>query len=340
MPARILPRRLAAATAVCGLVAGCGGATEAPAPPRPQLAFPPKAFEPATAPARTGKLPGRVVDVGPKPEGVAVDARTGTVAVALDDPPALVLLDAGTGAERARVKLPGGARHVTLARPGGPFLVPIEDEDVIVEVGLPGGDTRVTPAGDNPHGVTFADGDIYSGDEFGSTISVLRGGRRVRQVPVDVQPGGLVVVGDEIAIVSVRANTIELFDRRTLRGGGSQNVGYGPSHAVADAAGRVYVADTRGGAISVFETKPRLKFVGRTELGGSPYGIAIDTRRARLWVTLTGRNELVELTAAATPERRRSFPTVAQPNTVGVDEGTGRLYVASRSDGTLQIIGP
>jgi DNA-binding beta-propeller fold protein YncE len=34
------------------------------------------------------------------------------------------------------------------------------------------------------------------------------------------------------------------------------------------------------------------------------------------------------------------LPTVGQPNTVAVDSATGRVFVAGRADGSLQIIDP
>ncbi len=51
----------------------------------------------------------------------------------------------------------------------------------------------------------------------------------------------------------------------------------------------------------------------------------------------THRAELFELT-----DRRvlRRFPAVRQPNSVAVDRTTGRVFVASRSDGTLQLFDP
>ena len=72
-------------------------------------------------------------------------------------------------------------------------------------------------------------------------------------------------------------------------------------------------------------------------MGGAPYGIALDRERRRYWVTLTARNEVVELT-----DRRllRRFPTVRQPNSVAVDAQSGRVFVASRKDGTLQFFDP
>ena len=98
------------------------------------------------------------------------------------------------------------------------------------------------------------------------------------------------------------------------------------------------MADTRGGAVLVYATEPRLKPVGWIELPGSPYGLAVDGDR--LWVTLTERSELVELQAGDEPKRLRSFPTMRQPNSVAVEPGSGRVFVASRADGTLQITDP
>ena len=199
---------------------------------------------------------------------------------------------------------------------------------------------RLTPAGGHPHDATAAGDRIYVGDEFGGTLSVLRDGKLERQVAVDVQPGGVAVTGDYVAVVSVRAYTLELLRRSDLARLGAQNAGYGPSHVVADAAGRLYVADTRGDGISVFETRPRLRFVARLPLAGSPYGLAIDDERGRLWVTLTARNRLVEVALGSKPRVRRTLPTVRQPNSVAADPRTGRVLVASQAEGTLQLIDP
>ena len=305
------------------------------------LPYPPQAAEPAASPAVEETPPGRIVEVGNGPEGVAFDSRSGLVAVGTREPGELVLVDGASGEIRKRVRIPSAPRHLDVARPGGPVLVPAEDADALVEVSLPEGDTRVTEVGENPHDVAFLDDRIYVGDEFSSTLSVVEDGRLVRQVPVDVQPGGVMEIDDEIAIVSVRAYTLELFSLEDdLQAQGSQNAGLGPTHVVRDAENRLYIADTRGDAISVFQTEPRLKFVGRLELPGAPYGIAIDRERGRVWVTLTARNEVVELNAADQPEVLRRFPTVRQPNTLAVSPGGNRLFIASRTDGTLQLLDP
>ncbi len=332
--------RAAAVLVLLALAAGCGGEDTPERPAPPTAPAPPRAAEPARSPATDETPAGRVIRIGPGPEGVAADGRTGLVAVALRDPPRLALLDGRTGRAARSVRLPAAARHLTLAQPGGPVLVPAEEADALVQVSLPEGRSETARVGDQPHDAAWLDGRAYVGDEFGSTLSEVAGARTTREAPVDVQPGGVVAVGDQIGVVSVRAYTFELFDPRTLRGLGSQSAGLGPTHGVVDADGRVYIADTRGEALIVFQTRPRLKWVGRLPLAGSPYGLAVDRAHGRVWVTLTGRNELVEVPVGDRPRRARTVPTVRQPNTVGVDERTGRVFVASRTDGTLQLIDP
>ncbi len=330
-------RRLAIALVLPAL-AGCGG-DDPPRQAGPAPVYPPRAAEPATSPKPAAKPAGRVVRVGGKPEGVAFDAETGLVAVGVSEPPSLALLDRD-GTLRKRVPLPGPPRHLQLAAPGGPVLVPAEPADELVEVSLPGGGKRVTRVGDQPHDAAGLGGRVFVGDEFSSTLTALQDGRVVGDATVDAQPGGVVAAGGKIGVISVLAYTIELFDPRTLKGEGSRNAGIGPTHAVADAAGRIYITDTRGDAVIVYATQPRLKWVGRIELPGSPYGIAADPTGDRVWVTLTARNEVVELRGGDQPERLRSFPTVRQPNTVAVEPGSRRVFVASRTDGTLQLITP
>jgi len=81
--------------------------------------------------------------------------------------------------------------------------------------------------------------------------------------------------------------------------------------------------------------------LARLELPGSPYGLAYDARHDRVWVTLTARNEVVEIDATASPPTvLNRFPTVRQPNTVAVDAATGRLFVTGTADGVLQLVDP
>ncbi|HEX2085845.1 MAG TPA: hypothetical protein VHF89_09195 [Solirubrobacteraceae bacterium] len=324
---------LAAALLAAAGPAGCGSGED----PR---SFPPAA-EPARSPVPAKAPAGKVMRVGAKPEGVVADARTGLVAVALTAPDRLALVDHRSGRVVGGVPLPGAPRHIRLAGPGGPVIVPAESGDALAEVPLRRGRVRVTKVGDGPHDADARGGRVFVADEFGSTLSIVAGGRRVAQVRAPLQPGGLAVVpGGPVALVAVRERVLALFDPATGERIAQAPAGVGPTHVEAGDGGRVYVADTDGDAILLFRTRPDLELVRRVALPGRPYGMTIDRTRGRLWVTLTARNEVVWLPANGAPRPVDRYPTVRQPNSVAVHEPTGRVFVASRTDGTLQLLDP
>lgn len=357
MPDPLPPRPCGARLACCvamiaaaTVAAGCGSdnksnaASTSTSTSTPTLPFPPVAAEPKPARPDTPKPVGQVIEVGAKPEGVAVDPKSGLAAVTVQSPDGIALVDTRTRKVVRRVRLAASARHVQLAAPGGPFLVPLEASDQLAEV-YPSADrkVRITKVGDNPHDAAAIGPRAFVADEFDSAISTVRDGRLLSTVPVDAQPGGIAAVGTkEVAVISVRAYTVQLFTAtdRPRPTEGAQNVGYGPSHVVADKDGRLYIADGRGDALTVFATRPRLKFLQHIPLGGSPLGLAVDDARGRVWVTLSDANQLVQLDQADDPKIVKRRSTVPQPNSVGVVPATGEVLVASRSEGTLQFVKP
>jgi DNA-binding beta-propeller fold protein YncE len=250
-------------------------------------------------------------------------------------------VDGATGEVTRRVPLPGAPRHLGLAAPGGPVLVPAERADELIPVSLPHGHADEVPVGVFPHDAVAAGGKVFVGDERGNTVSVVDGDR-VRRLPVATQPGGLAAVdeGRVLAVVSVRERVVELYDTRTLERLARAPAGAGPTHVVPGSGGRIYVVDTTGDGLLLFETRPELRLTRRVALLGAPYGLAVDPERGRLWVTLTATNEVVELAAGSRPHVLRTLPSVRQPNTVAVDPATGRAYVTGRADGVLQLLDP
>jgi DNA-binding beta-propeller fold protein YncE len=331
-----------AAAALIGVFIAAVGCGEPSPSPTTTTGLPPPA-EPQAAPEQTAPIPGRTVPVGEAPEGVVVDPVTRTVAVAKRNPNELVLLNADTSAVTGHAALPGFARHLQLAAPGGPILVPVESANALVRIELPGG--RAEPAvttGTGPHDATQAqNGTVFVTNEFGGSVTALRGDTVVKDFGGSAQPGGTAAVGDLVGVIDVRANDLTVYDAAALTILGSVPAGTGPTHVVADRHGRLIVTDTRGDTVRVFVPQPTPREVATAAQPGGPYGIAYDATRDRLWVTSTGTNEVVGYDMTdATPREVRRLPTVQNPNTLGVDATTGRLFVAGVPGGVIQIIDP
>lgn len=320
-----MPKRTACLVVLA--LAGCGGSAG-------EL---PPAAEPAVSPPLTATPSGTVVRVGDSPEGLAFDERTGLLAVGLRNPDRLALVNGRTGRVARTVSLPESPRHLRMAGPGGPVLVPAERSNELLQVSLPDGKLTRTGVGRFPHDAAAAGGRIFVGDEFSDSVSVVQSGRRARTLDAPVQPGGVVATSDGryVGVVGVSERALQLYDSRSLRSLGKVNVGIGPTHIEATRRS-FFVVDTRGDALLELRLNP-LRFHKRVFLPGAPYGIARSRVRDRFWVTLTERNEVAEVTPA---RYVRTFATVRQPNSVAVDRRSGRIFVASRSDGTLQLIDP
>ena len=330
-----VPRLRCSALLLVVLLAGCGSGDAEAAPE------PPGAAEPADSPEPTGDPAGTVVALEPGAEGMVLDPVTGLLAVTVREPNRLLLIDGTTGTTVREVPLPGHARHLQLAAPGGPVLVPAEDSNAVVEVDLPAGGTREIPVGDYPHDAArVADGRLLVANEFDGTLSVVTDGEVTQTFDSQTQPGGIAAVGNVAGVVDVADFTLTTYDVPAGERTTVADAGEGPTHLVADARGRFLVADTRGDAVLVFESDP-LRLVETYELSGTPYGVTFDDAAEVLWVTLTATNEVVGLsTAGVGLAEVGRFPTVRQPNTVAVDPRSGRVFVGSRATGELQLIDP
>ncbi|MCD2192068.1 YncE family protein [Actinomycetospora endophytica] len=327
--------------AVALLVGGCAS----PSPPGPAALGPPRpgvrpAASPADSPPLTVPPAGTVIPVGAGAEGVAVDPATHTVAVGAHDPDQLVLVDARTGQVRGRTTLPGHLRHLQNGPPGT-LLVPDEDSNQLLTVALPAGAiTSSLVTGISPHYVVTApDGTLFVANEAGHSVAVVRGGRVVASLPDAVMPGGMALGGGRLGLVDVASDTLTLYDTSTLARLTTVALGDGPTHEVADDHGHLIAADTRGDALLVVSPQLPPLLQARLPLAGSPYGLAVDTPRDRLWVTLTGRNQLVGFDTRTDPPREIArYATVRQPNTVAVDPTNGTLYVTGATDGVLESV--
>jgi DNA-binding beta-propeller fold protein YncE len=315
-----------------------GVPTEGTRPPADKL---PPAAEPQSAPPQTTQLAGRFVAVGDSPEGVVVDAVTRTLAVAKRNPNELVLLNADTGAITGRTPLPGFARHLELAAPGGPVLVPMESANALIRVDLPGG--RAGPqiiTGTVPHDAAVApNGTVFVTNELGGTVAAVRGDKVIKVFTDVVQPAGTAAAGPSVGVLDVRLNNLTVYDALALTIVGSTPAGAGPTHLVADKHGRLIAADTRGNAVRVFAALPTPHVLASIGQPGGPYGIAYDPVRDRLWVASSGTNQVVGYDMSQpTPRVMARLPTVQNPYTLGVDTKTGRLFIAGVTGGIVHIV--
>jgi len=324
---------LAAGLLAIGAGAGCGGSRHARRPPAPT--------QPSRSPAPSTTPAGRVVRIGAAAEGVAVDPRSGIVAVGVRHPDGIDLVDGRTGALVRRLGVPA-PRHVALAAAGGPFLAAAEHADRLIEVGVPDGRVLARlPTARFPHDALQIGGLTFVADQLAGGIDVIAGALGLRHVSGPQVPTSLAATAGRLAVVDAATHELVVDDLVTGVQVSRLPAGVGPTHAVADRDGRVYVLDTATGRLLGFSLLDRPAQEVSVDLGGHPYGVAIDRRRERLWITDPSTDRLVGLAlSGVSPRPFVSLPTVRQPNSVAVDEASGRVFVAGRASGQLELVDP
>jgi hypothetical protein len=292
---------------------------------------------PAPAPATEPIAAGTVTPLGAPATRVVVDPRTETVAMALVDPPRLLLSTLDGTVPPRQVALPGPAADLVLAADGGPLLVPITAPGALVRVPLDGGVPSTTDLDGPAYGVLAMGGTTVVA--MGDRLTVLDG-QTSRSIPGFVDATRLVPAGTKVGVLDRDRSAVSLVDVSANDAGPALRAGNGAATAVSDRFGRMLVTDVRDGELLVFAGDPLL-LRQRFPLPGAPYGVAYDTRRDLAWVTLTARNEVVGLDVArGEPVVVHRFPTVHQPDAVAVDPASGRVVVVSASGAGLQVIDP
>jgi hypothetical protein len=329
-----VPILLAAALGVGLVAAGCGGPASGADLPRA-----------ATAPPVTHTPAGTVVMLPGDPGSLAVDVKDSLVAAGVRDPGGVALISASTGREEKVIDLGATPAHLALTRSQQSLLVPLGKAGRVVQLGLPGGQVQwqLHLAGQPDDAVGASAGTAFVSNGTLSTVSLVQNGTQVADEPAPRQPGGVAATtnGTEVVVLGTRARRLEVFSY-SGRSLGSTSAGVGPTHVVGGAHNLFYVSDTEGNAIDVFVLGAGPQQVATVATRpGAPYGLALDQTRGILYVTLTASNELESFRIKGTtvvPDR--VWPTVRQPDAVAVDSATGRVFVASRTGGGLELIDP
>ncbi|MCJ0977825.1 hypothetical protein MTX35_08930 [Rhodococcus sp. ARC_M12] len=325
------------------VAAGCSSGT--PAEPPPPATTP--AAEPAQAPDSADPI-GTVVPLSGAPEGVVV-GTSGIAAAGVREPDGVVLFDAATGVVRQMVSTTGAPRHLSLAGPDGPVLVPLEGSDELLEISLADGAilSTATGVGRQPHdAVQTSDGTIVATNEMGGGVIFLRDGSVVGELPPGpVQPGGVAALGPFAAVADVQGNGVWVYDGATQQEVAQAPIGVKLTHAVTVNQTVAGFADTDGGTVLLASVDPDgdIRQIASIDAPGNPYGLAVDPERRLLFVTLTASNVLrvVDVSDPAAPRTLGDVPTVTQANSVAVDPRTGDVVVTGSDPGassSIQII--
>lgn len=297
------------------------------------------AATPADSPATTAAPAGAVLPLSQHATAIAVNAAQHTAAVAVDNPPALLLYDlTSTNTPPRTVALPG--RVDNLSTSGDTVLAPVRTANALLRVTLPAATVdKITITGGPVAANTKGNHTLVALHDTKS-VAVLTGDRTDRTITGLASADQALPVGDK-AVVIDRLRTA-IFDLNPAAGtvGAGLRAGDGATNAVTDNYGRVLVTDSRGGELLVYKPDTLVE-LQRYPVPGAPYGIAYDPTHNLAWVTLTATNQVVGYDiAGGEPVERHRLPTVRQPNSVAVDPTTGRVLVASADGGGVQVINP
>lgn len=302
-----------------------------------QIVANPVAAKPAVSPAVTVKPAGQVLGTGTVS---AVAVAQGTLVVALAQPPSLQLYDLNALASPpVNMPLYGKAEKLTVA----PGRVEIAEpaQGVVQQLTVPDRKLTETKTGGQPASSIAYGADRLVAMGAAKDIQVLPASGPARTIGGQLYSADDVVASGTGVLVLDRLRTA-VFSVDVAAGKVNEGLraGDGAANAVADSYGRVLVTDARAGALLAFSANP-LILRQRFPVPGGAYGIAYDAKRSLAWVTLTERNEVVGFDVrGGEPVEKYRFPTVRQPDSVGVDDSSGRVIVGSAAGEGTQVIQP
>lgn len=304
-----------------------------------QIVANPQAAAAVVSPPVTVEPAGQVLPGGAV-SAIAVDEKTSTLVVAVSQPPSLRLYDLNALAS-APVNMPLYGRVARLTVTPGRVEIAEPDQGVVQQLTLPDRKLTETKTGGKPvSSIGYgADRLVAMGDA--KDIRVLPATGPARTIGGQLYSADDVVdTGDGVVALDRLRTAVFSVDVAAGTVGEGLRAGDGAANAVADSYGRVLVTDARAGALIAFSASP-LVMRQRYPVAGGAYGIAYDAKRSLAWVTLTGRNEVAGFDVrGGEPVEKYRFPTVRQPDSVGVDDQSGRVIVGSAAGEGTQVIQP
>ena len=224
-----------------------------------------------------------------------------------------------------------GAGDVYLATRGGYLRVDLGARNAVTPLTVDGqADTDFTAI------TRRADGRIVLGSADGAVFTLNSDTGVQARLQIFARVDALVAQGDTVAVLDRGQTSVTTIDASGTKAEHALRAGEGATTMVADDAGRILVADTRGESLLVFGTDP-LMLRQRSPVRGAPYALAGSPTLD--WVSETASNTVVgyDLTTGIPVEKVR-HRTVQQPNSLIFDAKTGTLYVVSGSGAGVQAI--
>ncbi|GAB7069662.1 hypothetical protein H7J06_16940 [Mycobacterium hodleri] len=304
---------------------------------------PPPTISPATAavsPAASETPAGSVRPLAGRGEAVVFDAATSSS----------VVLSADAAGQSALVAFPvtGPSRTVPLPSPAtaiagdgrGTVYAATKGGYFTVNLGAGGSVVRRDVDGERDTDFTAvtrrADGKIVLGSASGAVYTLSSDTTVGARLQIFARVDALVAEGDTVAVLDRGQTSVTTVDPSGTKQQHALRAGEGATTMVADPAGRILVADTRGEALLVFGTDP-LMLRQQYPVKGAPFALAGSSRLA--WVSQTATNTVVGYDlATGIPVEKVRYRTVQQPNSMTYDDQTGTLFVVSGSGAGVQVI--
>ncbi len=181
-----------------------------------------------------------------------------------------------------------------------------------------------------------ADGRLVLGSADGTVFTLSSDTAVGAQLKIFARVDDLVAQGNTTVVLDRGQTSVTALSEDGTEAEHALRAGEGATTMAADEAGRVLVADTRGGQLLVYGLDP-LILRQRYPVRDAPYGLAGTPTLA--WVSQTASNSVVgyDLSTGIPVEKVR-YRTVQQPNSLVYDEASGTLYVVSGSGAGVQVI--
>lgn len=318
-----------ALTLVTVIFSGCTSASVDSPPPTIPVA------QPAASPPVNGAVDGVVTPLDASVTAATFDIGTSSL-VALGPADRLTVLGPDGALRTVALRseataLTGDGAATVLAATRGGYLRVTLGADTVSKVEVNGhADTDFTAIARHP------DGRLVLGSAGGAVFTLSSETEVGASLQHFARVDALVTQGDSAVVLDRGQTSVTEIDEDGSAAEQALRAGEGATSMAADAAGRVLVVDTRGGALLVFDTEP-LILRQRYPVRDTPYGVTGSD--ALTWVSQTATNTVVGYDlATGIPVEKVRYRTVQQPDTLAFDDTTDTLFVVSGSGAGVQTI--